>query len=43
MVSSPKLIYHDPSPTKNQVIAQDTSVSKNSGTPKWMLYDGKPY
>ena len=28
-------------PKKNKTT--DMGVSKNGGTPKWMVYDGKPY
>ena len=37
LVSSPKLIYHYPSPTKNQAIAQDT----NEQTETFILPSGK--
>ena len=28
---------------RHQILSQHMGVSKNSGTPKWMVYNGKPY
>ena len=29
--------------TCGEILKFDTGVSKNRGTPKWMVYNGKPY
>ena len=44
---SRKLTYFSPWKRKNHrlkhALSGDMGVSKNRGTPKWMLYNGKPY
>ena len=36
-------LNHPKQVTKNGQVCIHMGVSKNSGTPKWMVYNGKPY
>ena len=42
-ISSQEVTSLQPTETKPEEEDWDVDVSKNRGTPKWMVYNGKPY